>query len=104
MGYDQETEEPLELEEGDEVVLESESSIWRIKSDSYHRSPREDPLFLFQRETVLAELSDLKDHEWHPHEGVWANQTPLGYRLRIMPAGRPEGSVGIVTGIITGVA
>jgi hypothetical protein len=44
------------------------------------------------------------DGEWHHHVGVWKLTDSHGVRYRILPAGRPEGAMGIHTGDVITVA
>jgi hypothetical protein len=87
----------LVLEHGDELVVVTANSIWRIRPDAYHREPRGPDLGGRHPDC----LDDgLDDGRWHPHAGAWWAADAKGTRVRLLPQGRPSGAFGILTGDI----
>jgi hypothetical protein len=87
----------LDLAAGDRLVLLTSSSVWRVQRDRYRRDPRSTDVT--DRSSVSIDDA-LQDGEWHPHVGAWWAVDRHGVRLRLLPAGRPAGSFGILTGDI----
>lgn len=77
-----------------ELRVVTANSIWLIRETRYLRLPRTEALRPAGASAALA------DGRWHEHEGVWLSTDVFGTRLRIFPAGRPPGSLGIYTGDI----
>jgi hypothetical protein len=77
-----------------QVRVVTGSSIWLVRPDTYLRLPR--------NEGPRRQIDDLdgaaRDAEWHEHEGVWVLAHGEVMKLRILPAGRPTGSSGLITG------
>jgi hypothetical protein len=87
----------LDLAAGDALVALTANSVWRIERDRYRRGPRSAD----RAARHPASVDDaLDDGRWHPHTGGWWAVDAHGVRLRLLPAGRPAGSFGILTGDI----
>lgn len=72
----------------------TESSVWLVEPDRYLRMPKsEEPRW-------PAGVEALDDLVWHEHVGVWLYTDVFGAHLGLMPAGRPEGSSGVHSGVI----
>lgn len=85
--------EPIPLEIDAELRVVTENSIWLVRADSYCRMPRvEAP----RRPSTAA----LADGTWHDHVGAWLVFDGPGLCIRLLPADRPPGSAGILTGAI----
>lgn len=88
--------EPLVVDGTLRVV--TESSVWLVTAERYCRLPRTEAPRRVQR----SEDGALYDGPWRDHVGVWTVTEGDERWLRILPAGRPQGSYGIVTGTIVG--
>lgn len=78
---------------GEEVTYLTENSIWIIREDTYCRLPKVE-----QKRHAYSPA--LEDAIWHSHEGVW--EVPYEFDneivcLRVLPAGRPLGSFGLIS-------
>ena len=86
---------------GTVVSVETDASVWLIGPTSYCRSPRITGI----RPATPSVDDALVDASWHDHVGVWAHlRDGVVERYRILPAGRPVGSVGILTGVLATIA
>ncbi len=76
-----------------ELRVVTEASIWLVRPGHYLRLPRvEGP------RPPTADLDGaLGDAAWHSHEGVWLVTFPVCRKLRVLPAGRDPGSVGLLS-------
>jgi len=79
-----------------ELRVITEASIWLVRPSSYLRLPR--------TEGPRQQLDDLdgatRDAEWHEHEGAWLLDGNGVCKLNVLPAGRPAGSCGLISGPI----
>ena len=83
------------------LSVETDASVWLIGPTSYCRSPRITGI----RPATPSVDDALVDASWHDHVGVWAHlRDGVVERYRILPVGRPAGSVGILTGVLTTIA
>lgn len=91
---DTDTEQRLEII--GEVRVVTESSVWLIRDHEYCRLPRH------AEQPRNVPSPDLADGRWHGHEGVWlvSNRPGEVRHVRLLPLGRPPGSVGVVTGVV----
>ena len=80
-----------------ELVARSENSMWIVRPDTYCRMPLIEGAQL-QEPSLDDALDDLV---WHDHVGVFLVDDLDDVRLRIVPAGRPAGAFGVVTGSLT---
>lgn len=91
------SDEEQALEVGDELRVITERSIWIIQDGRYARFPRVEA----PRPTTTSIDDAVDDAVWHDHVGLWRLTNSDGtQQIRILPAGRPEGSYGIATGVI----
>lgn len=78
----------------------TESSIWFVRQSTYLRLPRDG--------VPRAPLEDLdgatRDGGWHQHSGVWLVILSGVLKLNILPAGRPDGSIGLLSGPVDQIA
>lgn len=90
-----------EIEPITEITVVTENSVWLVRPFTYHRTPRTEA----PRPETLSIDGKLKDATWHQHDGVWLHvENDGGWRVRILPAGRPEGSVGVLSGLIEAIS
>lgn len=85
---------PVPLTIDGEVRVVTAHSVWLVRADAYCRLPRAEA-------PRPASSTALIDGIWHAHEGAWlVTDDALGPCLRLLPAGRPHGASGILTGAI----
>lgn len=82
-----------------DLFFETENTYWYFQGNKFSRSPsnglRRPPL------KVLEGI--LRDGTWVEFDGAWIVHGEGYQLLRVLPSGRPEGSVGIASGKITGI-
>lgn len=81
--------------EGYELVVTTESSVWVVRKDSYKRSSRNGP-----RPALATIDGNGEDDRWINHQGTWVLEDEFGFRLRVLPEGRPSHFSGIKSGVI----
>lgn len=84
-----------EVEVIDSVEFTTENTVWMFRPGQYKRVARTD------REELESIDGKLANGEWFPYERLWAGVDSTGdLRIRVLPAGRPPGSKGVVSGPI----
>jgi len=83
--------------DGEEWRVWTENSLWFVNSEAFMRCP----LIEAPRHCLDTLEGPLPDGAWTPHTGsIRTVKWPDGVQLRIVPSGRPEGSQGLVTGMV----
>lgn len=77
-----------------ELRVTTDNSVWFLRPTEYCRLP------LHERGPRNDYSIDgaLEDGVWHQHQGIWVRRVGRELAIRILPAGRPQGLHGIVTG------
>lgn len=79
-----------------ELRVVTEASVWLVRSSTYLRMPRDGKW----RPRIEDLDGATRDAVWHDHEGAWLVLAGGVLKLNILPANRPEGSVGLMSGPI----
>lgn len=87
------------IAERGELRVTTDNSVWFLRPTDYCRLP----LHERGRRNDYSIDGGLEDGIWHPHDGVWVRRIRAELTVRILPAGRPHGFHGVVTGRVRAV-
>lgn len=82
------------IAERGELRVTTDNSVWFLRPAEYCRLPLNEQ----GRRNDYSIDGALEDGIWHSHDGVWVRRFGRELVVRILPAGRPQGFHGIVTG------